>query len=149
MICAYEIFKNLNIKSLVVREVHPHGTSASALTSANCSYFSVDEIMATGKRLCGAVHLLTWQNEAKYIKAPTHRPDVQLPYPTTLRPLSCLLSDPLGRKVPMNTLLRRAASSTVACTFCACVRCNKRVALDLKTLDERFMHATLFTFDQK
>uniref|UniRef100_A0A671XCW0 Teneurin transmembrane protein 3 n=1 Tax=Sparus aurata TaxID=8175 RepID=A0A671XCW0_SPAAU len=28
------------------------------------------------------------------LKAPTHRPDVQLPYPTTLRPLRCLLSDP-------------------------------------------------------
>ena len=25
--------------------------------------------------------------------------------------------------------LRRAANSTVACTFCACMRCNKRLAL--------------------
>ena len=31
----------------------------------------------------------------------THRPDVQLPYPTTLRPLCCLLSDPFGRKVAL------------------------------------------------
>ena len=49
-------------------------------------------------------------------KAPTHSPDVQLPYPTTLRPLCCLLSDPFGTKVTLNTPLRRAAFSTVACT---------------------------------
>ena len=68
-------------------------------------------------------------------KAPTHRPEVQLPYPTTHQPLCCLLSDPFGRKVAFNTLLRHAASSTVACTFCTCTRCNKQVALALKTLD--------------
>ena len=59
------------------------------------------------------------------LKAPTHRPDVQLPYLTTLRPLCCLSSDPCGRKVALNTPLRRAAYSAVACTFCACARCNK------------------------
>ena len=46
-----------------------------------------------------------------------------------IRPLCCFLSDPFGRKVALNTPLRRAASSTVACTFCACARCNKWVAL--------------------
>ena len=45
------------------------------------------------------------------IKAPTHRPDVQLPYLITLRPLCCLSSDPFGTKVSLNTPLRRAASS--------------------------------------
>ena len=82
------------------------------------------------------------------LKAPTHQPDVQLPYPTTLRPLCCLSSDPFGRKLALNTPIRRAASSTVACTFCAGTRCNNRVTLVLKTLYWRFMHATLFTFDQ-
>ena len=36
------------------------------------------------------------------------------------------------RKVALNTLLRRPASFTVACTFCACARCYKRVALVYK-----------------
>ena len=48
-------------------------------------------------------------------------------------PLSDLSSDLFGRKVALNTPLRRAACSTIACTFCACARCNKpplqRVAL--------------------
>ena len=73
-------------------------------------------------------------------KPPTHRPDVQLPYPTTLRPLRGLLSDPFSRK--------RAAYSTVECTFCACARCNKWVALVLQVVSERLMRATGFTFDQ-
>ena len=75
---------------------------------------------------------------------PPHHPDVQLPYPTTFRPLHRLLSDPLH----WNTPLRRAAYCTVACTFCTCARCNKRVALVLWVVNERFMHATLFTFNQ-
>ena len=44
-------------------------------------------------------------------------------------------ADPLRSKVALNTPLRRAASSTVVCTFCAYARCNKPVALVLKTLD--------------
>ena len=35
------------------------------------------------------------------LKAPTHRPDIQLPYLTILRPLRCLLSDPFGRNVAL------------------------------------------------
>ena len=70
----------------------------------------------------------------------THRPEVQLPHPTTLWPFCCLLSDPFGTKVALNTPLWYAAYSTVACTFCACGRCNKRVrvspnASDLQRLD--------------
>ena len=62
-------------------------------------------------------------------KAPTHCPNC------LIRPLCCLLSDLFGRKVALNTSFRCAPSSTVACTFCACAKCNKRVALVLKTLD--------------
>ena len=70
------------------------------------------------------------QRPSYCLGAPTRNPDVQLPYPTTFQPL---LSDLFSRKVALNTLLRRAASSTVVYTFCACARCNKQVALVLKT----------------
>ena len=62
------------------------------------------------------------------IKAPTHRPDSNQQPTAFIRPLCCLLSDLFGRKVALNTPLRRAASSTVACTFCAFASCNKWVA---------------------
>ena len=65
-------------------------------------------------------------------KAPTHRPDSNQQPTAFIRPLCCLLSDPFGRKVALNTPLRRAANSTVACTLCACARCNKQVALVYK-----------------
>ena len=42
------------------------------------------------------------------LKAPTHRPDVQLPYLTTLRSLCCLLSDPFGREAALNSCKREA-----------------------------------------
>ena len=51
-------------------------------------------------------------------KAPTHHPDIQLPYSTTLRPLCCLSSDPFSRKVALKTPLWCAAYSTVAYMFC-------------------------------
>ena len=38
------------------------------------------------------------------------------------------MSDPFSRKIALNTPLRRAANSTVACMFRACMGCNKRVA---------------------
>ena len=38
------------------------------------------------------------------------------------------MSDPFCRKVALSTPLQRTASSTVACMFCACKRCNKWVA---------------------
>ena len=63
------------------------------------------------------------------IKAPTHCPDSNQQPTAFIRPLCCLLSDLFGRKVALNTPLRHAASSTVVCTFCACARCNKWVAL--------------------
>ena len=66
--------------------------------------------------------------------------------PTALSDHCCLLSDPFGRKVALNTLLRRAAYSTVPCAFCACASCNKRVSL--RVVNERLVQATLFTFDQ-
>ena len=47
-----------------------------------------------------------------------------------------------------NTPLPCAAYSTVACTFCVCTRCNKWVALVLWVVNQRLMHATLFTFNQ-
>ena len=78
------------------------------------------------------------------LKVPPHIAQTQ----TNSQPFCCLSSDPLGRKVALNTPLLRAAGSTVACTFCACTRCKNRVALVLKTLDWRFMHATVFTFNQ-
>ena len=37
------------------------------------------------------------------LKAPTNRPDIQLPYVATLQPLCCLLFDLFGRKVALNT----------------------------------------------
>ena len=82
----------------------------------------------------------------KLLKAPTHHPDSNQQPTAYIWPLRCLLSDPFGRKVALNTPLWRAANSTEACTFCACMRCNKWVVLVLclkKTLVERFMHATL------
>ena len=66
------------------------------------------------------------------LKAPTHRPDSNQQPTAVVRPLCCLSSDPFSWKAALNTLLRRAASSTVACMFCACTRCNKRVALVYK-----------------
>ena len=99
---------------------------------------------------CGNAGTATdyFPESSEHVKAPTHRPAVQLPYPTTLLTLCCLLSDPFGRKVALNTTLRRAAYSTAACTFCTCARCNKRVAFVLWDVNERLMHVTLFTFDQ-
>ena len=60
-----------------------------------------------------------------WLKAPTHRPDSNLQPTAFIRPLCCLSSDPFSWKAALNTTLRRAASSTVACTFCTCVRCIK------------------------
>ena len=71
-------------------------------------------------------------SRAKSIKAPTHHPDANQQPTAFIRPLCCLLSDPFGRKVALNTLLRHGASSTVARTFCAYRRCNKWVALVYK-----------------
>ena len=63
------------------------------------------------------------------VQVPTHHPDsIQQPN-AFIRPLRCLSSNPLGRKVGFNMVLRHAANSTVVCTFCACARCNKWVAL--------------------
>ena len=85
------------------------------------------------------------------LKAPTHRPDSNQQPTAFIRPLCCLSSNLFGRKIALNTPLRRADNSTAACALCTCVSCNMQVTLVLcikKTLDESFMHATLFTFDQ-
>ena len=66
------------------------------------------------------------------LKAPTHRPDSNQQPAAFIQPLCCLLSDLFSRKVALNAPLRRAASAIVACTFCACMRCNKGVALHEK-----------------
>ena len=63
------------------------------------------------------------------LKAPAQCPDWNQQPTAFIRPLCCILSDPFVRKVALNTPLRWAASSTVACTFCACARCSKQVAL--------------------
>ena len=72
-----------------------------------------------------------WLDEPS-VKAPTHCPDSNQQPTAFIRPLCCLLFDPFGRKVALNTPLRRAVSSTAVCTFCACTRCNKRVVLVYK-----------------
>ena len=59
-------------------------------------------------------------------KAPTHRPDVQLPYPITLQPLCCLLSDPFGRKVAL-----KHTASTCCLLHSSVYVLQKRVALVL------------------
>ena len=61
----------------------------------------------TDKLLCVQVSLALCLY--KYKDASPLRLDVQLPYPTSLRPICCLLSDPFGTKVILNALLRHAA----------------------------------------
>ena len=68
-------------------------------------------------------------NEDRILKAPITPPRLNQQPTAFIRPLCCLSSNPFGRKVALNTPLRHAASSTVACMFCACARCNKQVAL--------------------
>ena len=82
---------------------------ASSCFICDCSHFlplnKLPPLLALG------LVVLRWRKASKTcsspshcphycLKAPTHRPDVQLPYPTTHRPLCCLLSDPFGRKLP-------------------------------------------------
>ena len=75
-------------------------------------------------------------------------PHTPLRCPTALSdhsPTALLPPDwPVWQKSCIEHTLRRAASSTAAWMFCACMRCNKLVALVLKMLDERFMHAALY-----
>ena len=79
------------------------------------------------------------------------RPDSDIQPAAFIRPLCCLLSDPFSRNVALNTPLQRAASSTVACTFCAYMRCNKALVYKKRRWTRGLcmqMHANLFTFDQ-
>ena len=58
---------------------------------------------------------------------PRLKPTANCLYPTALFPLVW----PVHQKICIEHTLQRAASSIVACMFCACVRWNKRVALVL------------------
>ena len=67
--------------------------------------------------------------QPKTLKAPHTplrlKPTANCLYPTTLLPIVW----PVWQKSCIEHILWHAASSTVACTFCSCMRCNKWVGL--------------------
>ena len=67
-----------------------------------------------------------------------HSQSLQSPPP---RPTSCVLSLKQHTwKVALNAPLRHAASSTVVWMFCACARCNTRVALHYNRKCRNWVH---------